>query len=70
MTAVRPSLTSSDRSKAFDRGRSCPTWRALAREAERVRKSAVVVLENAPFHKAGAGGNEREGWKAKGLILG
>jgi hypothetical protein len=26
----------------------------------------VVMLDNAPFHKAGVGGGEREGWEAKG----
>ena len=26
----------------------------------------MVMLDNAPFHKAGAGGDEREGWEAKG----
>ena len=40
---------------------------ALAREAERARKPVVVVLDNAPFHKAGAVRDEREGWEARGL---
>ena len=35
---------------------------ALAREAERARKPVVVVLNNAPFHKAGAVRDEREGF--------
>jgi len=42
---------------------------ALAEEAERANKPVVVVLDNAPFHTAGAVKERRAGWKAKGLGL-
>lgn len=42
---------------------------ALAEEAERDGKPIVVVLDNAPFHKAGAVRDARAGWEAKGLRL-
>lgn len=42
---------------------------ALAEEAERGGKPVVVVLDNAPFHKAGAVRDARAGWEAKGLRL-
>ena len=42
---------------------------ALAEEAERAGKPAVVVLDNAPFHTAGAVRERRAGWEAKGLRL-
>ncbi len=43
---------------------------ALAREAERAAsRPVVVVLDNAPFHTAGAVKGRRAGWKAKGLEL-
>ena len=42
---------------------------ALVREAERARKPVVVVLDNAPFYKAGADRDQREGWKARELRL-
>ena len=41
----------------------------LAEEAEREGKPVVVVLDNAPFHKAGAVRDARAGWEAKGLKL-
>ncbi len=42
---------------------------ALSEEAERGRKPVVVVLDNAPFHTAGAVRDARAGWEAKGLVL-
>jgi len=42
---------------------------SLAEEAERRGKPVVVVLDNAPFHKAGAVRNARAGWEGKGLRL-
>ena len=42
---------------------------ALAERAEREGKPVVVVLDNAPFHKAGAVRDARAGWEAKGLKL-
>ncbi len=42
---------------------------ALSEEAERGRKPVVVVLDNAPFHTAGAVRDARAGWEAKGLRL-
>ena len=42
---------------------------SLAEEAERKGRRVVVVLDNAPFHKAGAIQEAREGWEAKGLEL-
>ncbi len=42
---------------------------ALAEEAEREGRAVVVVLDNAPFHKAGAVRDARSGWEAKGLRL-
>ncbi len=55
--------------------RSCRTAEVLdyldvlAEEAERDGKPIVVVLDNAPFHKAGAVQNARAGWEEKGLRL-
>ena len=37
--------------------------------AEREGKQDVVVLDNAPFHTAGAVEERRPGWEAKGLRL-
>lgn len=42
---------------------------SLAEEAERKGRRVVVVLDNAPFHKAGAIQDARAGWEAKGLEL-
>ncbi len=42
---------------------------ALAERAEREGKPVVVVLDNAPFHKAGAVREARAGWEGKGLRL-
>ncbi len=42
---------------------------ALAEEAEREGKPVVVVLDRAPFHRAGAVRERRPGWEAKGLRL-
>jgi putative transposase len=42
---------------------------ALAEEAEREGKPVVVVLDNAPFHKAGSVRDARVGWEEKGLRL-
>ena len=42
---------------------------ALAEEAEREGKPVVVVLDRAPFHRAGAVRERRPGWEAKGLVL-
>ncbi len=42
---------------------------SLAEEAERKGRRVVVVLDNAPFHKAGAIRDARAGWEAKGLEL-
>ncbi len=42
---------------------------ALAEEAEFGGTPVVVVLDNAPFHKAGAVRDARAGWEAKGLRL-
>ena len=42
---------------------------ALAEEAERGGRPAVVVLDNAPFHTAGAVREREAGWKARGLVL-
>lgn len=41
----------------------------LAEEAERESKPVVVVLDRAPFHRAGAVRERRPGWEAKGLRL-
>jgi putative transposase len=41
----------------------------LSGEAERKGKPVVVVLDNAPFHTAGAIREARAGWEAKGLRL-
>ncbi len=55
--------------------RSCRTAEVLdyldvlAEEAERDGKPIVVVLDNAPFHKAGAVQEARAGWEEKGLRL-
>ncbi len=55
--------------------RSCRTAEVLdyldvmAEEAERDGKPIVVVLDNAPFHKAGAVQDARAGWEEKGLRL-
>ena len=40
---------------------------ALAEGAEREGKPVVVVLDRAPLHTAGAVGDARAGWEAKGL---
>lgn len=40
-----------------------------AERAEREGKPVVVVLDNAPFDKAGAVRDARTGWEAKGLKL-
>lgn len=42
---------------------------SLAEEAHREGRRVVVVLDNAPFHKARAIQEAREGWEAKGLEL-
>ena len=42
---------------------------SLAEEAQREGRRVVVVLDNAPFHKAGAIQEGRAGWEAKGLEL-
>lgn len=42
---------------------------ALAEEAEREGRPVVVVLDNAPFHKAGAVRDRRPEWQEKGLKL-
>lgn len=42
---------------------------SLAEEAESKGRRVVVVLDNAPFHKAGAIRDARAGWEAKGLEL-
>ena len=42
---------------------------ALAEQAEAEDERCVVVLDNAPLHKAGAIQEAREGWEAKGLEL-
>lgn len=42
---------------------------ALAERAQRDGARVVVVLDNAPFHKAGAVRDARPGWEAKGLRL-
>ncbi len=41
----------------------------LAEKAQKEGKPVVVVLDNAPFHKAGAVRDARTGWEAKGLKL-
>lgn len=41
----------------------------LAEKAQQEEKSVVVVLDRAPFHRAGALGERRRGWEAKGLRL-
>ncbi len=41
----------------------------LAEKAEREGKPVVVVLDRAPFHRAGAVRERRLGWEAKGLRL-
>jgi putative transposase len=42
---------------------------SLAEEAQREGRRVVVVLDNAPFHKAGAIRDARPGWEMKGLEL-
>ena len=42
---------------------------ALASEAERAGEEVVVVLDNAPFHTAGAVRDREEGWEEMGLSL-
>ncbi len=42
---------------------------ALAEEAEQEGKPVVVVLDRAPFHRAGAVRERRPGWEEKGLRL-
>jgi putative transposase len=42
---------------------------SLAEEAQRKGRRVVVVLDNAPFHKAAAIRDARAGWEAKGLEL-
>lgn len=41
----------------------------LAEEAQREGKPVVVVLDRAPFHRAGVVRDGRPGWEAKGLRL-
>lgn len=41
----------------------------LAEKAEEEAKPVVVVLDNAPFHRAGALQAERAKWESKGLLL-
>jgi transposase len=41
----------------------------LAEKAEEDAKPVVVVLDNAPFHRAGALQAERAKWESKGLLL-
>ena len=41
----------------------------LAEKADREGKPVVVVLDRAPFHRAGAVREERAKWEAKGLRL-
>ena len=41
----------------------------LAEKAERESKPVGVVLDRAPFHRAGAVCERRSGWEAKGLRL-
>ena len=41
----------------------------LAEEAEREGKPVVVVLDRAPFHRAGAVRERRAGWEEKGMRL-
>jgi putative transposase len=41
----------------------------LAEKAERESKPVVVVLDRAPFHRAGAVRERRPGWERKGLRL-
>jgi hypothetical protein len=38
---------------------------ALTGEVERWKKRVVMVLDNAPFHKAGAVRDRRPGWEAQ-----
>ena len=40
---------------------------SLAEEAQGEGRRVVVVLDNAPFHKAGAIQEARAGWEAEGL---
>ena len=42
---------------------------ALAERDEREGKPVVVVLDNAPFHNAGAVRDARAGWEARGIRL-
>ncbi len=42
---------------------------ALASGAERAEEEVVVVLDNAPFHTAGAVREREEGWEEMGLSL-
>ena len=42
---------------------------ALAEKAERKGKPVVVVLDRAPFHRAGVVRERRPGWEEKGLRL-
>jgi hypothetical protein len=42
---------------------------ALASEAERAGEEVVVVLDNAPFHTAGALREREEGWQEVGLSI-
>jgi hypothetical protein len=42
---------------------------SLTQEAEMKGRRVVVVLDIAPFHKAGAVRDARPGWEAKGLEL-
>ncbi len=41
----------------------------LAEKAQREGKPVVVVMDRAPFHRAGAVRDRRPGWEAKGLRL-
>jgi putative transposase len=42
---------------------------SLTQEAQRKGRRVVVVLDNAPLHKAGSVRDARPGWEAKGLEL-
>lgn len=41
----------------------------LAKEAQRLAKEVVVILDNAGFHRANLIKNEQDGWEARGLTL-
>ncbi len=42
---------------------------ALTEQAQRMNKTCVVVLDNAPFHTVRAVREREEEWAAKGLVL-